>query len=399
MRRLVSAVQELSLARSLDQVTAVVRRAARELTGADGATFVLRERDLCYYVDEDAIAPLWKGSRFPMSTCVSGWVMLHRQPAVIEDIELDPRIPVDAYRPTFVRSLAMVPIRTSAPIGAIGNYWAERRRPSDEQVQLLQALADSTSCAMESVQLYLELEHRVAERTRQLEEANRELEAFAYSVSHDLRAPLRHVTGFAEILARHAEAGLDDTGKGYLERITIAVQRMDRLIEDLLSFSRVGRAEMSAQSVDLAALVSQTVADLSPGLQDRRIQWKIADLPRVRGDLALLRLALANLLDNAVKYTRTREVAEIEVGARAEGDEVVLFVRDNGVGFDPAQAGKLFQVFRRLHTSAQFEGSGVGLANVRRIVERHGGRTWANGELDGGAVFSIALPLTGAAHR
>jgi signal transduction histidine kinase len=395
MRRLVGAVQELSLARSLDQVTGVVRRAARELTGADGATFVLRERDLCHYADEDAIAPLWKGSRFPMSACISGWVMLHREPAVIEDIYEDPRVPWDAYRPTFVRSLAMVPIRRSAPIGAIGNYWADRRLPTSEQVQLLQALADSASCALESVQLYGELERRVAERTEQLEAANRELEAFAYSVSHDLRAPLRHVTGFSEVLARHAGPSLDDTGKGYLERIQVAVSRMDRLIEDLLAFSRAGRSEMSPESVDLASLVRQVVADLSEGLETRRLSFTIGELPRVMGDRALLRAALVNLLGNALKYTRTREVAEIEVAARTTPEEVVLSVRDNGVGFESAQAGKLFTAFRRLHTSAQFEGTGIGLATVRRIVERHGGRAWAEGEPDRGATFFLALPVTG----
>src|SRR5215216_2626800 len=164
MSRLVSAVQELSLARNLATITDVVRRAARELTGADGATFVLREGDKCHYAEENAISPLWKGQRFPLSTCISGWAMLNRQAAVIEDIYADPRIPADAYRPTFVKSLAMVPIRTEAPIGAIGNYWATRRQPTGEEVELLQALANTTAVAMENVRVYAELEQRVKER-------------------------------------------------------------------------------------------------------------------------------------------------------------------------------------------------------------------------------------------
>lgn len=175
MERLVRAVQELSLARDIETIRNIVRTTARELTGADGATFVLRDGDYCHYVDEDAIAPLWKGKCFPMEICISGWVMLNKQPVVIENIYEDHRIPADAYRPTFVKSLAMVPIRTTQPIGAIGNYWASYHRPSQEDVNLLQALADTTAVAMENVQVYTELEERVHQRTAELELANQEI--------------------------------------------------------------------------------------------------------------------------------------------------------------------------------------------------------------------------------
>src|SRR5262245_52421234 len=177
MLGLVEVVQRLSLARDIPTVQDIVRRAARQLTGADGATFVLRDGDRCYYADEDAIAPLWKGQRFPMSMCISGWAMLHRQAAVIEDIYADDRIPHDAYRPTFVKSLVMVPIRTLDPIGAIGNYWAARHQPTVDEVQLLQALADTTAVAMENVRVFTELEERVRARTAELEAANRNLVA------------------------------------------------------------------------------------------------------------------------------------------------------------------------------------------------------------------------------
>lgn len=184
MEILVHAVQELSLARSLPEIQRIVRTSARKLVGCDGTTFVLRDGDNCYYADEDAIAPLWKGSRFPMSRCISGWVMLKRAAAVIPDIYLDPRIPHEAYRPTFVKSLVMVPIRKLDPVGGIGAYWATARYPSEREVALLQALADSSSVAMENVQVYSELEQRVRDRTAELEKANEEIHQL--SVTDDL---------------------------------------------------------------------------------------------------------------------------------------------------------------------------------------------------------------------
>ncbi|BBX19350.1 diguanylate cyclase [Mycolicibacterium duvalii] len=198
---LLQAVQELSLARSLPEIQRIVRSAARHMTGADGATFVLRDDGQCYYADEDAIAPLWAGKRFPMEACVSGWVMLHRQSAVIPDIYADDRIPQAAYRPTFVKSLVMVPIRTLDPVGAIGAYWAERRHPTDDEVSMLAALADSTSVAMENVTLYAELDQRVADRTAALEQATEEIRRL--SLTDDLTG-LNNRRGFFD----HAERAL-----------------------------------------------------------------------------------------------------------------------------------------------------------------------------------------------
>lgn len=184
MQHLLRAVQELSLARSLPEIQQIVRAAARALTGCDGATFVLRDNGMCYYADEDAIAPLWKGSRFPMETCISGWTMLNRRAAVIQNIYDDDRIPHSAYRPTFVQSLVMVPIRRLDPVGAIGNYWADEHMPTEREVSLLQALADATSVAMENVQISAELEQRVLDRTADLERVNNEMQQL--SVTDDL---------------------------------------------------------------------------------------------------------------------------------------------------------------------------------------------------------------------
>jgi PAS domain S-box-containing protein len=240
--------------------------------------------------------------------------------------------------------------------------------------------------------LYAELEQRVHERTRRLEEANKELESFSYSVSHDLRAPLRHVQGYVEMLAREAEGRLSDEGRRYLKTITDASREMGELIDNLLAFSRMGRAEMIETTVNLDSLVRDTLRDLEPATRQRNLVWKIPPLPAVQGDAAMLKLALANLLSNAVKFTRPRDPAQIEIGRDGmEGERVILFIRDNGVGFDPRYAHKLFGVFQRLHRMEEFEGTGIGLANVRRIISRHGGRTWAEGALDRGATCYFTL--------
>ncbi|HTZ00600.1 MAG TPA: PAS domain S-box protein, partial [Rhodocyclaceae bacterium] len=237
-----------------------------------------------------------------------------------------------------------------------------------------------------------ELERRVAERTAQLEAANKELEAFAYSVSHDLRTPLRHIDGFLSLLGEKVASCLDDEGRQYIATISRAARRMGLLIDDLLSFSRMGRSEMSRTQVDLAALVQEVIRDFEPETHGRKIRWHIGELPVVTGDRAMLRVVLGNLISNAIKFTQPRSEAEIEIGCQADDTAWTVFVRDNGVGFDMAYADKLFGVFQRLHRPNEFEGTGIGLANVRQVINRHGGRTWAEGKPDGGATLYFSLP-------
>jgi PAS domain S-box-containing protein len=240
-----------------------------------------------------------------------------------------------------------------------------------------------------------ELEERVFDRTAELAAANQELEAFAYSVSHDLRAPVRHINGFLELLNKEAGTALDEKSRHYMDTISDASRKMGLLIDDLLSFSRMGHYAMSSQKVELGPLVGDVIRELEPDTVDRTIDWRIDDLPTVEGDTAMLRIVLTNLIANALKFTRTREQARIEFGhIPGHASEAVIFVRDNGVGFDMAYADKLFGVFQRLHRAEDFEGTGIGLANVRRIIARHGGRTWAEGKIDRGATFYFALPLT-----
>ena len=238
-----------------------------------------------------------------------------------------------------------------------------------------------------------ELEKRVAERTAQLEAANKELEAFSFSVSHDLRAPLRHIEGFVDIFLSSAKAGsLEKESKRCLETIAESARQMGRLIDDLLAFSRTGRAELRKTPLDLTGLVRATVRHLRQDAAGRDIEWVVGHLPEVEADAALLRLVMANLIGNSLKFTRPRPRARIEIGSQSSPTEHIIYVRDNGVGFDTRYAHKLFGVFQRLHRAADFEGTGVGLANVRRIIYRHGGRTWARGEVDRGATLYFSLP-------
>jgi PAS domain S-box-containing protein len=233
------------------------------------------------------------------------------------------------------------------------------------------------------------LERHVVE----LAAVNRELEAFSYSVSHDLRAPLRHITGFAMMLQQSGSVILDAEGQRCLKTIMDAATRMGGLIDDLLAFSRVGRTPLARSPVDLNRLVQQAKQEVSADINGRAVSWQLQELPMVEGDPSLLRLVFVNLLSNALKYSSTRPRSEIQVGVLPPGGaETVVFVRDNGVGFDMQYANKLFGVFQRLHSGDEFEGTGIGLANVRRIVQRHGGRTWAEGEVDRGATFYVSLP-------
>ena len=240
------------------------------------------------------------------------------------------------------------------------------------------------------------LNEELGKRSSELEAMNKELEAFAYSVSHDLRAPVRHIAGFTELLQKHSEAVLDDKSRHHISMILDAAKRMGNLVDDLLSFSRIGRAETQKTTVHLEQLIKSVVGEIAPDTQGRNIVWRIGSLPICYGDPSMLRLVFANLVSNAVKFTRTREDAEIQIDSlNHKPDEIVVFVKDNGVGFDMKYSDKLFGVFQRLHSREAFEGTGIGLATVQRIVHRHGGRVWGEGSIDHGATFYVALPKPG----
>jgi PAS domain S-box-containing protein len=230
-------------------------------------------------------------------------------------------------------------------------------------------------------------------RTNDLEVTNKELEAFAYSVSHDLRAPLRHMVGFTELLQKHTASTLDEKSLRYIRIILESAKKMGTLIDDLLAFSKIGRAETRETMVNLEQLVKEVLTDIQQETGGRTIAWKVGALPNLYGDRSMLRIALVNLISNAVKFTRINPEPEVEIGSMEKKEEgVVVFVRDNGVGFDMKYAHKLFGVFQRLHQSDSFEGTGIGLATVKRIIHRHGGRVWAESLLNQGATFFFSVP-------
>jgi len=273
--------------------------------------------------------------------------------------------------------------------------WRENyvyRLPGGEVVAVYDDVTERVRAQEDLAALNADLEQRVRERTAALEAANRELESFSYSVSHDLRAPLRHVSGFAELLKGSLGDSLDETDRRYLERITAAISEMGRLIDDLLAFSRAGRAELHLQDVDMDAVLREVLHGLESELAGRDIEWTIGPLPPARGDATMLRLVWNNLLDNAVKFTAGRAPARITVSGIEAGGECIYAVGDNGAGFDMTYVDKLFGVFERLHPASEFPGTGIGLANVRRLVGRMGGRVWAEGAVDDGATFSFSLP-------
>ncbi|MDB5047102.1 MAG: two-component hybrid sensor and regulator [Fibrobacteres bacterium] len=236
------------------------------------------------------------------------------------------------------------------------------------------------------------LVERIKERTAELEAANKELEAFSYSISHDLRAPLRHVNGFAAMLTQRFAADLPAEAKRLLGTVVEGAKRMERLIDDLLQFSRLSRQPLTRRNIDMSMQVKEILGELGKAEPDRSVDWQVGDLPPRQGDPALIRQVWVNLLSNAFKFTGKREAAEIEVGCTREGDELVYFVRDNGAGFDMAHVDKMFGVFQRFHNAQEFEGTGVGLSIVQRIIQRHGGRIWAQAAVGEGATFLFVLP-------
>lgn len=391
MAHLVDVVQLLSQARTLDAVVQVVRRAARELTGADGATFVLRDNGQCYYVEENAISPLWKGKRFPLNICISGWAMLNAQSAVIDDIYADPRIPADVYRPTFVKSLAMVPVRRKNPVAAIGNYWATHHHPTDQEVSILQALADTTSVALENVQLYTDLQSQidiVRQREARISEQRDTLEVFTRSLAHDLKEPVRTICSFADMIDDHAFS--DAAACEHMQYVRSAGQRMDLMIRKVFNYTQLcGTYTFEIENMKLDDAVTEAIRRLSPLVKGLNAVISSDALPVVAVNREQAVTLMENLIANAIEHTPHPVKIHIAATREADGNWAIR-VTDNGPGIAPEYREKIFKPFFRLDRKETH--AGLGLTVCRKIVELQGGTITCSTTPGHGAEIRFTLP-------
>ena len=357
----------------------IVRKAARELTEADGVTFVLRQGNHCYYADEDAIAPLWKGRRFTLETCISGWTMLNRQHVVVPDIYSDERIPHDAYRPTFVKSLAMVPVRRENPIAAIGAYWATQHTATPMEIGVLQSLADAAALALYNAQLDADLKAALRQERdarESAESASRLKDEFLALLSHELRTPLHVINNWLWQLKQGKSIAPAILAKA-LEVIERNTALQSRLVDDLLDVSRAaaGKLSIDSQLVELGTLCSAAIEAAQPSARGKSIALNlvVADNPKIWGDGERLHQVMWNVLSNAIKFSEKGGLVELHVtrdGARAS-----VVVKDNGPGVPPDFLPHMFDRFRQADASMTRRqgGLGLGLTIVREIMALHGG--------------------------
>ncbi len=389
-RILTEVIDRLSVANNLQNITEIVAEAARKLCSSDGSTFVLREGSQCYYVDENAISPLWKGSKFPLEACISGWCITRSETVLIPDIYVDSRIPWDAYRPTFVKSLCMVPIRSENPLGAIGNYWADSHTPTKEEVKLLQILANTAAVAVENLQLKKVLNDKsTAHLSRE-----KELEMAIHSMVHDLRNPLAFIKGFAQLLQLHGGPQLNERSTKYVDSILKTCNQAAKQIDQMLALHRINTRSLMAERLNLSEMAEDLMRNKKINAEEGTLDVQIEPNLFVYADPFLIGVVLDNLFSNALKFTRQRSVREIKFGKVSQDQKfVTLYLRDNGIGFDPEAVPKLFHNFVRIHKESAYPGHGVGLVSVAKIIEAHAGSIRVDSKQNEGATFYFSLPF------
>lgn len=398
MDSLLETVMALASARTLDDVTRIVRSSARKLTQADGVSFVLKEEGNCYYADEDAIGPLWKGGRFPLNTCISGWAMLNRQIVVVPDIYQDARIPHEVYRPTFVKSLLMVPVRPEDPIAAIGAYWAQLHEATPDEQRVLQAVANAAALALRNIELDGDL-RRSVEREREAraraERANQLKDDFLATLSHELRTPLHVIQSWIWQLNRSDQPPALQKALEVIER-NVALQ--SRLVEDLLDVSRAstGRLQLNTRLVDLASACLSVVEVLRLSARAKNIQLDVQQDTStfIWGDADRVQQILWNVINNAIKFTPNdgRILVRISRGNRQARVEI----EDSGIGIEPDFLPFMFDRFRQADPSStrRFGGMGLGLTIVKELIQLHGGtvRAVSRGQ-DQGTAVTLEFPV------
>jgi signal transduction histidine kinase len=394
LEKLIEIIKDLTLAQTIEQSQQIIAASARDLMHSDGASFVFHENGGCYYAEENAMAPLWKGKWFPINDCIYGYSMIQKVPVIVPDIFNDSRIPTGHYSDTFVRSLMVVPVNSIAPLGAIGCYWKENYIPSEIEVRLMQTLADAASRTIDNILLYKNLEDRVKQRTIQLEEVNKELETFTYSVSHDLKAPLRGIDGYSKLLMDISESWIQEEPKQYLKSIRSSAKLMNELIEDLLEYSRVERSKIVNQTIRIKKLVNSLLAVYQSSLTTNYTFSVNFSDKEIVADLRGLTIILRNFIENAIKFSGTKPNPEVNIDLNEDNSYWTIAIKDNGIGFDMKYKNRIFEIFQRLHRSEDYPGTGIGLALVAKAAQRMKCNVWAESVPTEGSVFYLQIPKT-----
>lgn len=386
------AVRKLARSVSVADVVSVVPQAARLICAADGATFAFRSGELVRHVGRDGIAPRFSGLDQPIGDSISGRAMRECRPVAVDGAAAEGPGPGPPGSEGTTSSALAVPVGWGFPVAAIAVYRTQSSPPSAWELEFLTALADMTALVLERMgqgPIRLSCEDLAAERRR----SSSESEAVARLMAHDLRNPLWQIRGFAEHLRDEHALALGDTGRSTVAHLLHASDDLGRVIDGLAELAEISGEPLTPRVLDFGAVARDVAATLSIGAPDRAVEWRVADHLQAHADPGLLRILLEKLLSNALRFTRGRAVALVEVGGATSGGELTtFFIRDNGEGFDPAEAARLFVPFQRLHPAGEPPGAGMGLAIVRRIVHRHGGEVWAEGARDAGAAFYFTLP-------